>query len=326
MPLFSIIVPCFNSSKYIHQCLDSIINQSYCDYEVIIVDDGSTDDTVQIVQSFHSTKIKIVISDHQGVSCARNKGIMQAIGDYILLIDSDDYIIPDALKNFKECIDTLPHSDIYVGGIVPFVDFNEKVKNDYFKEEKLEIKYLNTSSKDIILDQLIEKHIYTCFIMRNVYDRKFLLENNILYTPQLYHEDEEWTTKVYVKARKIKFANNDFYYYRIHSNSLMHDNCVVQRKDEERYISLLKIIVSLYSFILSNQFSQSEIAFIQAKCNYYLWILPDEIQDFQREQHPLLFNYINYNNKSILNALTIITYKEEREWMENLIEYCIENR
>ncbi len=324
MAFFSIILPCYNCEKYIQQCINSILKQSYSDYEIIIIENGSTDHTAEIINSYNCNKIKvIVLSENQGVSCARNIGIEQAIGKYICFIDSDDYIMPDALEKFKKSIDAMPYSDLYIGNIVPFVDHAETDSRDDFKEGKMDIDNINKCSKDNFLEQLIEKNIYTCFVMRTVYDREFIQTNQLFFMPGIWHEDEEWTTKVYIKAHTIKYVDNNFYFYRIHSNSLMHGENLRHKKDEIRYISLLKIIVSIYQYKLKYDFSEAEIKFIQSKLNYYLWILPDEIKDFNREDYPLLYEYMLKNHESILCSLSIITYEEEKEWMINLINSFI---
>ena len=91
-PLLSIIVPCYNTGKYIEKCLYSIINQNYQNIEVIVVDDGSIDDTREIVNSIIrlDNRIKYIYKENSGVSDTRNKGIMEASGEFVTFVDSDD--------------------------------------------------------------------------------------------------------------------------------------------------------------------------------------------------------------------------------------------
>lgn len=101
----SIIVPTYNSEKYINACISSILNQSYVYFEVIIIDDGSTDSTKEIINNFNDKRIKLFVQSNQGVSVARNKGIMCATGEYITFIDSDDIIDPTHISGLLESIE-----------------------------------------------------------------------------------------------------------------------------------------------------------------------------------------------------------------------------
>ncbi len=104
MPLFSIVVPAYNSGKFIDETLNSLINQELSDYEIILIDDGSSDDTLDKVQPY-TDKIKMLSQNHKGVSFARNLGINKAIGEYIVSFDSDDVLLPHALKTYKRVIE-----------------------------------------------------------------------------------------------------------------------------------------------------------------------------------------------------------------------------
>ena len=93
MPKFSIIVPVYNTEKYLRKCLDSIKNQTFNDYEVIIINDGSTDNSLSIVSAINDIRIKIYSKSNGGVSAARNDGIIHSVGDYILFLDADDIFL-----------------------------------------------------------------------------------------------------------------------------------------------------------------------------------------------------------------------------------------
>ena len=105
-PLFSIIIPVYNSAKTIRECLESIVTQSFPDFEVIIVNDGSTDETEKIVKSFseNDSRIKLYSFPNSGVSETRRRGISLATGEYILQVDSDDTINSELLDRLAEVI------------------------------------------------------------------------------------------------------------------------------------------------------------------------------------------------------------------------------
>ena len=92
---FSIIVPAYNVEKYIEKCIDSILNQSYKNYEVIVINDGSTDNTLNILNKKYKDKVKIYSKENGGLSSARNYGVLKSSSKYILFVDSDDWLEPD---------------------------------------------------------------------------------------------------------------------------------------------------------------------------------------------------------------------------------------
>lgn len=94
----SVIVPAYNVEEYIIDCVESICNQSYKNLEIIIIDDGSTDATGEICDAFDDSRIKVIHQKNQGLSGARNTGILEARGEYLAFVDSDDYIKPDMLE------------------------------------------------------------------------------------------------------------------------------------------------------------------------------------------------------------------------------------
>lgn len=107
MVKFSIIIPVYNLEDYLYRCLESVLNQAYNDFEIILINDGSDDNSLNIIEEFknqYSSKIKVISQVNQGVSSARNKGLQEAEGEYIIFIDGDDYIDSNHLSNILEYI------------------------------------------------------------------------------------------------------------------------------------------------------------------------------------------------------------------------------
>ena len=113
MPLISIIVPCFNNEKYVEKCLDSINQQSFKDFEVIIINDGSTDNSKEIIEHFIKTKpnYHLINQKNMGVSTARNNGLKLVKGEFVCFVDADDYIESNYLKELYKAIKET-HSDL----------------------------------------------------------------------------------------------------------------------------------------------------------------------------------------------------------------------
>jgi len=113
MPFFSVIIPLYNKAKYIAACLEGVLNQDYKDFEIIIVNDGSTDASVAVVEGFSSDKIKLYHQENSGVSSARNHAVDKAEGNYLAFLDADDLWKPQHLQCLKESIEAFPDAGLY---------------------------------------------------------------------------------------------------------------------------------------------------------------------------------------------------------------------
>ena len=118
--LVSVVIPAYNSEQYINECIDSVLNQTYQNYEIIVIDDGSTDNTVNLVKQYNNEKIKLYHQMNSGSGAARNLGVKQAHGKWIAFIDADDIWLPDKLhKHLENCSDhAWSHTDLYFHGDV----------------------------------------------------------------------------------------------------------------------------------------------------------------------------------------------------------------
>lgn len=203
----SIIIPAFNSEKYIGKCLESIINQNYNNYEVIIVNDGSTDNTEKICKNIikDNNKFKIINKINGGVSSARNEALKISTGKYIWFIDSDDYIEKDALKIIYEKIDDV---DVLAFGYEQIY----KTKQTYkFKERKIDqdkaIKYMFLNK--IFIGALWNKVIKREIIEQIRFDERISFGEDLLF--------QYYTLK---SSKKIKIINNILYHYVIRDGGI----------------------------------------------------------------------------------------------------------
>lgn len=135
IPFFSIIIPLYNKENYIESTLKSVLNQSYENFEIIVVNDGSTDNSLQFVKNFENKKIKIVNQQNKGVSTARNNGIKSAKGNYIALLDADDYWYPNHLQSFVDSILKFKNESIFCNNYeIETVKNNIKPASFYFQQ------------------------------------------------------------------------------------------------------------------------------------------------------------------------------------------------
>lgn len=204
----SIIVPVYNSAKYIGSTLDSIINQDFNSFEVIVIDDGSTDDSLEIIEEklSKSTVLHNVIhQENSGVSNARNRGIEEAQGEYLVFVDSDDYITGNHL------------SELYNGETdFSLIQFIKKEGNK--SSTPNHISKRSMSCEDLIKMELNMQIPFNFWQL--MYRASIINENNIRFNPDyIYGEDIEFALKALSYGKEVAISNEVTYYYIQHEES-----------------------------------------------------------------------------------------------------------
>lgn len=217
MPAMSIIVPVYNVKDELPRCIDSIIKQTMSDFELILVDDGSTDGSAEICDGYSKKDIRIKVFHKQngGLSSARNFGLNEATGRWVMYVDSDDYIALDACGRLYS-IAKSTDSEIIAGNAVHVIgDRREYWRHSCFPEGK------TLSFRDYIIASIRKGEYYApaCFYM---YSRDFLLENALYFVEGLSNEDLEMQPRLFLAANKISYCDYDFYYYIDRPTSLIH--------------------------------------------------------------------------------------------------------
>ena len=217
MPLLSVIIPIYNARTYIEKCIKSIIRQSFWDYELILVDDGSVDGSGYICDTYaeQDNRINVIHQLNQGVSAARNAGLEAASGRYVCFVDADDWIEPDL---FKICIDTIESNgaDILHHGMTRSIWKNgEEVSSSK--------KYIISDSVCLTKEQLGERiqDIYSSVsvhVFNYIYKRE-LLRNIRFDTRMPYSEDNVFAMQVLRNTNVYYFLNNYGYHYNVRAGS-----------------------------------------------------------------------------------------------------------
>lgn len=210
---FSLIIPAYNVEKYIKKCLDSVLNQTYNDYEIIIINDGSTDNTSKLLESYKSSKkIKIINQENKGLSNARNTGVSNAKGDYILFIDSDDFIEKELLEILNK---TIKDEDL-IRFQIRILDETNKIIKEY-KEETFNnlngIEAFNKLSKYNLVELAV------CY----AYKKDTFLKNNYKFEEKTYHEDFGLIPYIIISSKKVTSINYIGYNYLQRKNSIMNN-------------------------------------------------------------------------------------------------------
>ena len=205
----SIIIPVYNVERYVEKCISSIINQTYKNLEILIINDGSTDSSYTICKKFAEIdeRIKLFNQKNSGVSVARNVGIENASGEWIYFIDSDDYLDIDAIENI-----------IYQANGADVIQFGfRKIKNGEVIKVKYSSKYLVVKSTNEILNNLEIRPLSACL---HFIKNKVIINNNIKFPEDLrYNEDMEFMYRVYFNSEHFLFLNKSFYNIVLSDNS-----------------------------------------------------------------------------------------------------------
>lgn len=215
--LFSIIIPVYKVEKYLRPCVDSVLNQSFTDFEIILVDDGSPDSCPDICDEYarKDSRVKVVHQENQGLSGARNTGLKHAEGDYICFIDSDDFLIDNNV------LQTLADKTVEKPDVVHY-KFKEWFESDGHIAEcrfDYKVKTQNRSTSEIYCD-LIDKDAYYNSAWSKIIRRELLINNGIEFERGLLGEDNEWFYHVVMAADKVELIDKPLYVYRRREGSI----------------------------------------------------------------------------------------------------------
>ena len=269
-PKVSVIIPVYKVEKYLDECLESVVNQTYKDFEVILVDDGSPDNCPLMCDNWaiRDARIKVIHQPNQGISTVRNKGIENSIGEYILFIDSDDFIDKTAIEKALTVAEKTS-ADIVCFGVFritenkEIIEATEKIKN-------------NTVSRQEALLDLCQGNVHD-YSWNKLYRRKVF--EGVYYPTDKTIEDIATTYKLFLNAEKISYLSDELYFYRRREGSIIADMKSSTLND------LFLVRKERYEFLKSDYPEASEACFeltAIAALNFYdraLWdsVNPDTL-------------------------------------------------
>jgi len=231
----SIIVPCYNASYYVKEVLESIQNQSYSHIECIIINDGSTDHTLEIINSFTDPRFRIYDQENKGLSDTRNFGLEQATGDFIYFCDSDDLLPQNAIASLVAAY--TGKEDIIVGKTATY-SWEEKKVISYLPHPKEKQQFENTDS-EVLIKNMTEG--LSPIAQNKLYKTEFLRKNHLKFLSGIYHEDELWFFETQFSARNVTFVPDVTYYYTV-------DNAqsITKKNSDKNLLGYLSVIKTIY--------------------------------------------------------------------------------
>lgn len=243
-PLVSVIIPVYNVEPYLRECLESVFKQTYRHIEIIAVNDGSTDNSLEILKKFaqQHDNMKIIDQKNQGNSVARNNGLEIARGKYIYFLDADDYILPETIGNLvsqmeKHQLDLIRFAAKPFSDDENFQDFDRNLYDysKFFLEGKVYQK------KDFLQANIRGFSPSPCLY---TVKRDLLIKNNIWFKPNLLHEDELFSLEVYLNTNRAMYDANFYYMRRYRSGSIM--TTQTEKKAFDAYYNVLGEISKLF--------------------------------------------------------------------------------
>ena len=284
----SVIVPVYNVEQYLEKCLDSLVNQTLDDIEIIIINDGSTDNSQKIINKYSKKykNIKSYIQKNQGQAVARNIGLTHATGKYISYVDSDDYI---EINMFKELYDEIEKNnfDIVISNIIKEENGGSYVFKNYWNIKNEPNKNFMTSHMGPVA---------------RLYNRELLVKNNFKFMEGVIYEDLGSIPILGMYTKKIKYIDKAYYHYRVRDGSSMK-----QKKYNEKLESIFKVMDNLSKNISEEYNEELEYLYIEhllysASLRFIEFNKKDKllkIRKIMKEKYPNYYRNIYYKSKSI---------------------------
>lgn len=288
----SIIVPIYNVSAYLSKCVESLLNQDYSDYEIILVDDGSTDDSGSVADKLASEKdslIRVIHQKNQGLSGARNTGIEAAKGEYIVFVDSDDYWEPNVLGELMKQVERdnlevlrfkYQHVNEKYEIFVPYKS-NPYQFDDYSTDPTDGLCFLNNRMGT------------ACFAVMFIVMKRLI--TNCKFTPGIYFEDTDWTPRMLLKAKRVASTDRVVYNYLMREGSITH--AVSRSKQQKVLDDMMRLLAEL-------QRQSLEIQQLRKSCDWFKGMIANTVI-------------------SIIGMLSTDFYQEKSDYLKRIVELNI---
>ena len=220
MMKISVIIPIYNVGFYLQECVNSVIKQTYKNLEIILVDDGSTDECPNICDTYAKqySNVKVVHKQNGGLSDARNFGIFNSTGDYLLFLDADDFWKDStAVQSLVDRIN-LTHADLLNYSYIKYYEDLKKYINYFEDMEPLPLDFNKLES----IQYLLDNNLYIASACNKLIKKSLFEDGDLYFVKGIYSEDIDWCLRLLIKAESVDFICENFYCYRQRSGSITH--------------------------------------------------------------------------------------------------------
>lgn len=254
--LLSIVIPVYNTEKYLAQCVNSVIEQPYEHLEVILVDDGSTDNSGKLCDEFEQkdNRIKVIHKENGGLSSARNTGIKHITGDYVLFVDSDDFIEKNSILMIVEFLKNYSTPDVVFLEAYKFYEKNniEIPLGDGYKSDKI-----NGRQKKEVMAHLACIKKYPSSSCTKLIKASLFSEHNLFFIENTTSEDIEWVTRLLNVSLSFLYYEGKYYYYRQNR-----EGSITNTYTERKFCDLFNVINIVIENMKDNEFKDTYYSFM----------------------------------------------------------------
>lgn len=298
-PLISVIVPIYNVEKYIRECVDSIINQNYRNIEVLLIDDGSPDNSAVIIDEYSKKdkRVKVLHKQNGGLSDARNYGIENAIGEYLMFIDGDDFLLgTDCIEKIVNSINKTRADIIQYKKVYWYNTNNIKYDND--------LQCLNSVNIIDTLSRLNKNGAISVSACDKVIKRSLINENSIRFKKGLLCEDILFSYQLYLIVKDIELLNENIYAYR-----QLREGSISTSKTKKSFDSLYEIIKFWLNFSYPN--TKYKDLYFNLISYWYLILRTDYPVEYYSKESTMFFKkydevMIKYNKNHKIQMAYVI--------------------
>ncbi|SHI08436.1 glycosyltransferase family 2 protein [Clostridium grantii] len=331
MAKVSIVIPIYNAEKTLDKCIKSIINQSFRDLELILINDGSNDNSLKICEKYSNKDVRIVVINKKNEGCiaARMEGVQASTAEYVMFVDADDWVNREIVEIlYKESIENC--TDITVCNMYKVLGnralIKRKNKSMYFSKDKI---YRGEEIKTILAAAYLHGHPFPASLFGKLYKRELLIKNG-KYLPRIKFlgEDLFYNLEIFLKVDKVKIIDKPLYYYRVGGFTSKYmpyifddatNGYEIQKEViEEHYLDTMNKRLNGISIMLLNTFKTC--LFNCFKCDFNKNSIKEMIGTYVKDKSIIEASYnegaINYFEKEYLNAIR----KENLDYLYELGE------
>ncbi len=256
-PKVSVIIPVYNTQPWLRECLDSVLRQTMEQFEVVCVNDGSTDQSGSILQEYAARdgRFSIITQSNRGQSAARNAGLKVARGEYVYFLDSDDYIEPDLLELTCRESDDKNLDIVFFDTVVfgdPGIDPREvDIRNHYYT---MTGNYAEVSTGEDLLCKFLRNKDFSSSVCKQVVRREYLQDNQLCFYEGIVNEDDLYTFKITALARRAAYLHRVLFHRRVRKNST-----VTRPLDFQQPYGYFICVKEIYRFLLQHHFDEEKM-------------------------------------------------------------------
>ena len=304
MMKISVIIPIYNVGFYLQECVNSVIKQTYKNLEIILVDDGSTDECPNICDTYAKqySNVKVVHKQNGGLSDARNVGILNSTGDYLLFLDADDFWKDStAVQSLVDRIN-ITHADLLNYSYIKYYEDLKKYINYFENLEPLPLDFNKLES----IQYLLDNNLYIASACNKLIKKSLFEDGDLYFVKGIYSEDIDWCLRLLIKAESVDFICDNFYCYRQRSGSITHTI------NDKKCHDLTNNILKCFSLVNKSE-SLQDVLYKYVAYQYGTFFITQAVaENYQSEcKYKWVLKYHSNNKKLIiLNIMvTLFGYK-----------------